>query len=212
MKTIQVFDPAMCCSTGVCGVDVDRALIEFSADVDWLKKQGVRIERFNLAQQPQAFASHATIRDLLHSKGETALPVILVDGEVKHCGAPYPSRDQLEAWAGISAAPSIFTEQVAELVAIGAAIASNCEPCFRFHADRARKLGAADADIRRAVDLAQRVKDSPAKAMLDFARQYLDKKAAAPAISGVASSNTTAQCGCCGPTSASSSATPSKCC
>jgi AhpD family alkylhydroperoxidase len=212
MTTIQVFDPAMCCSTGVCGVEVDPVLVEFSADVDWLKRQGVTVERFNLAQQPQAFASHATIRALLHSKGETALPVILVDGEVKHCGAPHPSRDQLEAWAGISSAPSIFTEQVAELVAIGAAVASNCEPCFRFHADRARELGAADADIRRAVALAQRVKESPAKAMLDLARRYFDQKAAAPAISVVASINATAQGGCCGSTSPSATAAPSKCC
>ena len=39
MKTIQVFDPALCCSTGVCGVDVDQALVNFSADVDWAKQK-----------------------------------------------------------------------------------------------------------------------------------------------------------------------------
>ncbi len=48
-----------------------------------------------------------------------------------------------------SAAPSIFTAQVAELVAIGAAIASNCEPCFKYHYDQARKLGVSDLDMRR---------------------------------------------------------------
>lgn len=106
MKNVQVFDPAMCCSTGVCGAEVDPALVEFAADVDWLKKQGVTVERFNLAQQPQAFASSTTIRDLLHAQGEAALPVILVDGEVKHRGAPYPSRDQLTQWAGITPAKS----------------------------------------------------------------------------------------------------------
>lgn len=113
MKTIQIFDPALCCSTGVCGVDVDQALVEFAADVDWLKKQGVTVERFNLAQQPQAFANHATIRDLLHAQGETALPAILADGELKHRGIPYPSRDQLAQWAGAAPGTSILTEQVA---------------------------------------------------------------------------------------------------
>jgi hypothetical protein len=113
MTTIQIFDPALCCSTGVCGVDVDQALVEFAADVDWLKKQGVPVERFNLAQQPLAFANDATIRDLLHAQGEAALPAVLVDGEVKHRGVPYPSRDQLAQWAGLTPATSIFSDQVA---------------------------------------------------------------------------------------------------
>ncbi len=38
MKTLQVFDPALCCSTGVCGVEVDQALVGFAADVDWAKQ------------------------------------------------------------------------------------------------------------------------------------------------------------------------------
>ena len=46
MKTLTVFDPAMCCSTGVCGSDVDQVLVDFSADVQWLKERGVQVERF----------------------------------------------------------------------------------------------------------------------------------------------------------------------
>ena len=68
---------------------------------------------------------------------------------------------------------SIFTEQVAELVAIGAAIAANCEPCFKYHYDQARKLGVSDLDMRYAVDLAQKVKDTPARNMLTLAERYL---------------------------------------
>ncbi|MBL8500746.1 MAG: arsenic metallochaperone ArsD family protein, partial [Nitrosomonas sp.] len=49
MTTIQIFDPASCCSSGVCGSDVDQELVGFSADVDWAKQQGAAIERFNLA-------------------------------------------------------------------------------------------------------------------------------------------------------------------
>ncbi len=69
--------------------------------------------------------------------------------------------------------PSIFTGQVAELVAIGAAIAANCEPCFKYHYDQARKLGVSEADMRLAVDLAQKVKDTPAGHMLTLAERYL---------------------------------------
>ena len=71
---------------------------------------------------------------------------------------------------------SLFTDEVAELVALGAAIASNCEPCFKFHYDQARKLGVTDADMRRAVDLAQQVKEAPARGVLDLAHRYLDKQ------------------------------------
>jgi len=49
---IQIFDPPMCCSTGVCGPAVDPELVRFAADLDWLKRQGVEVERYNLSQQP----------------------------------------------------------------------------------------------------------------------------------------------------------------
>ena len=138
MSKVQYLIPALCCSTGVCGVEVDQALVNFAADVDWLKSQGVTVERVNLAQQPQAFADHATICQLLQAQGEQALPAILVDGDLKSSGR-YPSRDEPAQWTGLLPATSLFTEQVAELVAIGAAIASNCESCFLFHYDKARE-------------------------------------------------------------------------
>lgn len=101
MTNIQVFDPALCCSSGVCGTDVDQKLVDFSADVDWAKQQGAQIERFNLAQQPMAFADNAAVKDLLQQHGEAALPVILVDSQVSLSGS-YPSRDVLAAWLGLS--------------------------------------------------------------------------------------------------------------
>ncbi len=104
MKVIQVFDPALCCSTGVCGVDVDQALVTFSADVDWAKQNGARIERFNLAQQPMAFAENAIVKGFLERSGQEALPLILVDGEVALAGR-YPNRAELSRWTGVAQAP-----------------------------------------------------------------------------------------------------------
>jgi hypothetical protein len=101
MKIIQVFDPALCCSTGVCGVDVDQQLVDFSADVDWAKQNGAQIERFNLAQQPMAFAENAVVKGFLERSGAEALPLILVDGEVALAGR-YPTRTELARWAGIT--------------------------------------------------------------------------------------------------------------
>lgn len=103
MKRVEVFDPAMCCSTGVCGPTVDPALVRFAADLTWLAAQDVAVERYNLAQQPQAFAANETVKAELTKHGNDCLPLILVDGSVvsrgKHAG-----RDELAAWAGIEAA------------------------------------------------------------------------------------------------------------
>ena len=91
MTKIDVYDSAMCCSTGVCGVDVDQRLVNFAADVEWAKQQGVMIERFNLGQQPLQFANNTMVKGFLQRSGEASLPLILVDGEVALAGR-YPSR------------------------------------------------------------------------------------------------------------------------
>ena len=105
MTTIQVFDPAMCCNTGVCGVNVDQSLVTFAADVDWAQQNGAQIERFNLSQQPMAFAESAIVKGLLERTGQTVLPVTLVDGQLALAGR-YPSRDDLARWAGLQPQPS----------------------------------------------------------------------------------------------------------
>ena len=98
---IQVFDPALCCSSGVCGIDVDQALVSFSADADWAQQNGAQIERFNLARQPLAFAENQTVKAFLDTLGADALPLILVDGEVLLSGR-YPNRAELAGWASIT--------------------------------------------------------------------------------------------------------------
>jgi hypothetical protein len=101
MKTIQVFEPALCCSTGVCGVDVDQALVTFTADVNWAKQNGVSVERINLAQQPMAFAENALVKEFLERAGQEALPLTIVEGDIFLSGT-YPSRADLARWCGIA--------------------------------------------------------------------------------------------------------------
>jgi hypothetical protein len=98
--TIRVFDPPMCCGTGVCGPSVDPELARFAADLDWLQKQGVTVERHNLAQQPGAFVSNAAVKDALTERGNECLPLVLVDDRIAVEGA-YPSRETLAALAGV---------------------------------------------------------------------------------------------------------------
>ncbi|HEX7487789.1 MAG TPA: arsenite efflux transporter metallochaperone ArsD [Anaeromyxobacteraceae bacterium] len=174
MAKVQVFDPAMCCSTGVCGPEVDPALVRFAADLEWLKTNGADVERFNLSQEPAAFVANTAVAAAMRTSDD-ALPLLLVDGKIVSQGS-YPERGALAELAGIALPKSIYSETVQELVAIGAAIASNCEPCFRFHYDKARKLGVSKDDMARAVATAKMVKESPARAVLEVAEKYLAAK------------------------------------
>ena len=99
-KTVlRVYDPAMCCSTGVCGPTVDPELARFAADLDWLKGQEVEVLRFNLAQQPGEFATAPQVKEALAQRGESSLPLILVGDSIVSSGI-YPTRKQLATMAG----------------------------------------------------------------------------------------------------------------
>lgn len=101
MPTVEVFDPPMCCASGVCGADPDPELARFAADLDWLRRQGIEVRRYNLAQAPSAFTENVHVRRLMQETGGDCLPVILVDGEVAHRGSS-PRREELSRWAGLS--------------------------------------------------------------------------------------------------------------
>ncbi len=114
MPSIQIFEPALCCSTGVCGVDVDQTLVTFTADVAWLKEQGGQIERFNLAQQPMVFADNAVVSAFLLNSGAESLPLILLDNQMVLAGR-YATRQELARWAQI-ALPDAAKPQIKGIV------------------------------------------------------------------------------------------------
>jgi len=80
MTELLVFDPALCCSTGVCGPEVEPALVRFAADLEWLRTRGVEVRRFNLSQEPGAFAANGLVREALQREGTDCLPLLLVNG------------------------------------------------------------------------------------------------------------------------------------
>lgn len=107
MSAIRVFEPALCCNTGVCGPDVDQDLVTFTADLNHLKAQGVDIARHNLANDPQAFASHPVVMNFLQTVGSEGLPLVLVD-DVTVLSGGYPSRAVLERLAGVVSARPVL--------------------------------------------------------------------------------------------------------
>jgi len=204
MKKLYVYDPAMCCSTGVCGPQVDPVLVRFSADLKWLQEQGAEVRRFNLSQNPAAFVENEHVKQALIEKGEAALPLLLVADQVIASGE-YPERSLLAHALGLNAADtSLFTPAVKELVAIGAAIAANCEPCLKYHYHQAQLLGVTMADMASAVKTAAGVKDSPHQSILRLANRMTGSGLSAAEAFGDP---------CCGVTTKKDSATPAmNCC
>lgn len=98
---LQVFDPPLCCPTGICGPDPDPSLARFAADLLWAESHGVQVERFSLAREPGRFAGTPLVSEALRRRSLAALPLVLWDSEVLSEGA-YPSRLALEVRMGAS--------------------------------------------------------------------------------------------------------------
>jgi Arsenical resistance operon trans-acting repressor ArsD. len=93
MKKMIIFDPAMCCSTGVCGPSVDKELLRVTTVLNTLKNNGILVERYNLTSNPQIFIDNKVINKIINTKGVEALPVIMVDGTVVKEGN-YPTNEE----------------------------------------------------------------------------------------------------------------------
>ncbi|ELK48477.1 UNVERIFIED_CONTAM: arsenite efflux transporter metallochaperone ArsD [Halobacillus marinus] len=100
MNKVEIFDPAMCCSTGVCGPGVDPDLTRVASAVYSLKRKGADIQRYNLANEPSAFSRNEKVNQLLHDKGVAALPITLLNDEVVKVGK-YPTNDEFADWCAV---------------------------------------------------------------------------------------------------------------
>lgn len=101
MTNLTVYDPPMCCSTGICGTDIDQRLVDFAADLDWLKSIGVEVRRINLSQEPSEFAENDQVKDVLDKSGVEGLPVIFFNDKMLSAGK-YPNRKYLAEFAGVN--------------------------------------------------------------------------------------------------------------
>lgn len=116
MTKLQIFDPPMCCTSGVCGTNVDTKLVKFLNDIEWLKHQGIEVERYGLAFEPAAFASNEVVKKALEQEGNDCLPLILANNEIAHKSS-YPERKKLAEICGIEWKAEYASE---ETVPVGA--------------------------------------------------------------------------------------------
>jgi hypothetical protein len=101
MSKMVIYDPAMCCSTGVCGPSVDSELLRVSAVIENLKKSGVEVVRHNLSSEPQAFMRSEAVSNALNKDGADALPITLVDGKIVKTGS-YPTNEEFSSLLGVT--------------------------------------------------------------------------------------------------------------
>lgn len=93
MKKMQIFEPAMCCSTGLCGVGVDQELLRISTVLNTLKNNEVNVDRFNLSNAPQEFVANKTVNNYIRENGVDGLPVVVIDDQIV-ITRRYPSNDE----------------------------------------------------------------------------------------------------------------------
>lgn len=101
MKKIEIFDPAMCCPTGLCGPNINPDLMRIAAVIETLKRQGIEVKRHNLRDEPGLYVSNQVVNEYLQTNGAEGLPMTLVDGVVTVCRT-YPTTKQMSEWTGIN--------------------------------------------------------------------------------------------------------------
>lgn len=102
MAKIELFEPAMCCSTGVCGTSANPELSRVAAVLSNLKKAETEVARYNLSSDPKAFMQYKSVSDALYSQGEEALPITVIDGKMVKSGG-YPTNEEFAELLGLSA-------------------------------------------------------------------------------------------------------------
>lgn len=93
MHKIILFDPAMCCSSGVCGCSADPERSRVAAVLENLKKLEIDVARYNLSADPKAFMQNEAVSDVLYQSGAEALPITVVDGKIVKSGS-YPTNEE----------------------------------------------------------------------------------------------------------------------
>ena len=93
---VQIFDPAMCCPTGLCGPTLDQTLLDVSEMILTLQGENLRVERFQMTGNPNAFLANAAVMKLVREQQMAALPITVVRGKVIKVGA-YPTLTEIKA-------------------------------------------------------------------------------------------------------------------
>ena len=195
---ITILDPALCCNTGVCGPDVDDALVQTAANVKWLKSQGYEVNRHNISNDGAAFKEYPAAVEKLKAEGVDSLPFILINGKMVITGE-YPTKEEWMQLVG--AVPAANSENIIPakeqsskrtetLIEIGAAIAASNESSLKEFISVAKEMGIEIDEIVLAMNIGNEAKNSLSSRVISRANTLL--KDLQPAASSCAPGS-----GCC---------------
>jgi hypothetical protein len=123
MKKMSIYEPAMCCDTGLCGVSVDSELLRISTVLNSLKKNGVTVDRYNLSSAPMAFVNNKVINAFVNENGVEKLPAVMLDDKIIITGH-YPTNEELLSLLNVP--ESYLTETKSESHGGGGCPGGNC--------------------------------------------------------------------------------------
>lgn len=108
MTKLSIYDPAMCCPTGMCTVSIDPEFLRVATSLHTLRKTGIEIHRYNLSSMPEQFVNNKIVNDYLNQHGADVLPITLLDDEVV-LTKRYPTNSEMTEMLGLTS--SILADQ-----------------------------------------------------------------------------------------------------
>ncbi|MGM1056401.1 MAG: arsenite efflux transporter metallochaperone ArsD [Bacteroidota bacterium] len=169
---ITILDPALCCSTGVCGPDVDDALVQTAANVKWLNSLGYEVNRHNISNDGAAFKEYPAAIKKLQEEGVDSLPYILVDNVLVKTGA-YPSKEEWPEFLEGTESNGESAGKTAVLIGIGAAIAVSNESSLKAYVAQAKALGIEIQEIADAMNIGNDARNSLSQKVIQQANSLL---------------------------------------
>ena len=112
MSKMIIYDKAMCCSTGLCGVSIDPELLRIATVINKLKENGIAVERYNPNSTPQAFLFNQRINQIINTKGIEMLPITVIDNNIVKMGS-YLSNEEISSFFNL---PEDFFKDVDKTV------------------------------------------------------------------------------------------------
>jgi hypothetical protein len=95
-SAVELFDPPMCCPTGLCGPALDQTLLDVNEMILSLQEEDVAVERYQITSHHQRFIANNEVMRLVRERQMDALPITVVYGQVIKAGT-YPTLDEVRA-------------------------------------------------------------------------------------------------------------------
>ena len=93
---VEVFDPPMCCPTGLCGPVLDTTLLDLGEAIVAIESEGHIVVRHMMTTEPHAFMRNREVYEAIRARQLEVLPITVVRGRIFKTDA-YPTLDELRA-------------------------------------------------------------------------------------------------------------------